>query len=330
MAFRCIAAIPNGGGNCIQKFYEDTPEGHAEAEAFAREYDRPGMGVYDCVSTLKEARRSKESVAEIAGLHYDIDARQTNETKEQIVERVRAKLDAFGILSRMVDSGRGVHIYSMFREPIVGGTPEAEKAEHLLVRMIEHLGADPAPKHFAALMRRLGTTNSKEGAGPCQVILDTGARCELSNIESYLDLVEANGALFTRNVVAAKANGADSDFVTSGHKSQNEPIDVEARLAPGGTGKSSLVMVEAVSMATGRALLGEAPPDRMRVWYHNGEDNYTELQRRVAGICQYYEVPMTELEGWFFMTSGTEVWGALFTAFGRCSAPVGFTADATP
>jgi RecA-family ATPase len=66
-------------------------------------------------------------------------------------------------------------------------------------------------------------------------------------------------------------------------------------------------MVEAVSMATGRALLGEAPPNRMRVWYHNGEDNYTELQRRVAGICQYYEVPMTELEGWLFMTSGTEV-----------------------
>jgi RecA-family ATPase len=32
-----------------------------------------------------------------------------------------------------------------------------------------------------------------------------------------------------------------------------------------------------------------------------------ELQRRLAGICQHYGIPMEELEGWFFMTSGNEV-----------------------
>src|SRR5262249_34140847 len=69
--------------------------------------------------------------------------------------------------------------------------------EQLLTRMIEHLGADPALKHFAALMRRPGTTNSKEGGGPCRVVLDTGARCDLSDIAAYLDLVENNGPLFT-------------------------------------------------------------------------------------------------------------------------------------
>jgi RecA-family ATPase len=78
-------------------------------------------------------------------------------------------------------------------------------------------------------------------------------------------------------------------------------------VAPGGTGKSSLVMVESISMATGRELLGEKPPERLRTWYHNGEDNLEELNRRLAGICQHYDIPLEELEGWFFMTSGNEV-----------------------
>src|SRR5262245_57745077 len=55
-------------------------------------------------------------------------------------------------------------------------------------------------------------------------------------------------------------------------------------VAPGGTGKSSLEMVEGVSMATGRNLLGEDPRERVRVWYHNGEDNMDELNRRLAAI----------------------------------------------
>jgi len=485
MAFRCVAAIPNAGGNCIQRFYEDTEEGRANAEAFAREYDKPGMGVYDCVSLLKEERRAKETVAEISSLHWDIDERQVSETKEQIVERVRAKLGAFGLLSRLVDSGRGIHVYSALRESIEAGTPEMERAEQILARMAEHLGADPAPKHFAALMRRPGTTNSKEGGGPCQTILDTGARCELSDIAAYLDLVEGNGPLFVarkesneavapteelpvdpevrlaimrvgnsagrgvnatlkhvipamvwraahpedihqkvmqalraavqrdnlswdwkkeerqtnERILAAYHNLLEKDYnpasgipvwlpmefhqtwsaaladgrrptmsrngagwhIRSYGKTEDDgakphdeagheddapntetpkddapkvpfilrPIKrfdtaaippreflfgrhyqrraVSGTVAPGGTGKSSLVMVEAIAMATGRDLLSEGAKEPLRVWYHNGEDNMLELQRRVGAICQHYNIPMEELESGFFMTSGNEV-----------------------
>src|SRR5262245_25570783 len=485
--FRCVAAIPNTGGNCAQLFYEDTEEGRAKAEAFVREYDKPGMGVYDCVSPLKEKRRAKDTVAEIPGLHWDIDARQVNENKEQIIKRVREKLEAFGLLSRLVDSGRGVHVYSTLREPIAAGAPEMEAAEQLLTRMIATLGADPALNHFAALMRRPGTTKSKEGGGPCRVVLDTGARCDLSDIAAYLDLVENNGPLFTareepnktkneaeelptdpevrlaimrfgsksgrginatlchvipamiwkamhpedihRKVMAAlratagrdnlnwdwkgeerqtnerilaayhnlfekeydpaadvpvwlpmdfherwaaaladgkrptmTRNGAGwhiraygtqetggtedahTDSETAGDAPKDEapkgdapkapfilrpfePFDaaqlppreflfgkhyqrrtVSGTVAPGGTGKSSLVMVESVAMATGRNLLDEEVRERARVWYHNGEDNMLELQRRLAGICQHYNIPLAEALGdGFFMTSGNEV-----------------------
>jgi hypothetical protein len=194
MMFRCVAAIPNTGGNCIEHFYPDTPEGHTSADAFAQQYNRDGWGVYDCVSPLREGRRAKDTVAQIVGLHWDLDARQLKEGKQEIIDRVRAKLEPVGILSRLTDSGRGVHVYSIFNESIEAGTVGAEKAYRLLRQMAEYLGADMAPTHFAALMRRAGTVNSKEGGGPCQTIVDTGARCELSDVEAYLDLVDGNNS----------------------------------------------------------------------------------------------------------------------------------------
>ena len=82
---------------------------------------------------------------------------------------------------------------------------------------------------------------------------------------------------------------------------------VSATVAPGGTGKTSLVMVEAVALATCRDLLGEQPEERCRVWLHNGEDGPEELSRRVVAICQRYKIPQEEVQGWLFLTSGTEM-----------------------
>jgi RecA-family ATPase len=81
---------------------------------------------------------------------------------------------------------------------------------------------------------------------------------------------------------------------------------VSATIAPGGFGKTSLCMVESVIMATLRNLLGEQPEERLRVWYHNGEDSLEELNRRLGAICLHYGIPQEELLGWFFMTSGNE------------------------
>ena len=82
---------------------------------------------------------------------------------------------------------------------------------------------------------------------------------------------------------------------------------VGGTVAPGGVGKTTLCMVEGVAMATCRNLLGEQPTERLRVWFHNGEDNIDELNRRLAAICQHFDIPMEELRGWWFMTSGNEV-----------------------
>ena len=74
----------------------------------------------------------------------------------------------------------------------------------------------------------------------------------------------------------------------------------------GGRGKSSNSLVEAIVLATSRPLLGEAPGERCRVWYHCGDDNMEELHRRVAAICQRYRLEMAELESWLFLTTTRE------------------------
>jgi hypothetical protein len=143
MLFRCIAAIPNSGGGCVEHFYEDTAAGRTSAEAFARQHDKPGWGVYDCVSPLRGPRRVKDNVAQIEGLHVDIDAYKMEKTKEEIIKRLQDEPMDVGILSRINSSGRGVHAHFLFREPIEAGTPEAEKAQRVLRQLVAHLGADP-------------------------------------------------------------------------------------------------------------------------------------------------------------------------------------------
>jgi hypothetical protein len=63
--------------------------------------------------------------------------------------------------------------------------------------------------------------------------------------------------------------------------------------APGG-GKSSKRLIEALAMASGRALLGVKPVRKLRVWYWNGEDPSEETDRRLAAACLHYGIKSEE------------------------------------
>lgn len=77
-------------------------------------------------------------------------------------------------------------------------------------------------------------------------------------------------------------------------------------VAPGGLGKSTLVLTEAIAMATGRNLLGVAPEGKLKVLYFNAEDPLVELQLRVAAICLRYGIDQRELVGQLYLQSGRE------------------------
>jgi hypothetical protein len=84
---------------------------------------------------------------------------------------------------------------------------------------------------------------------------------------------------------------------------------VSLTASPGGVGKSSVQMVEAVSMALGRDLLRDREPlklGKLKVWLHNGEDPMVELRRRLGAICIHFRIDPKELEGYLFLTSGRD------------------------
>jgi len=78
---------------------------------------------------------------------------------------------------------------------------------------------------------------------------------------------------------------------------------VTATISPGGIGKTSLVLAEAVAMVTGRPILGVPVESTSRVWVWNGEDPMEELQRRILAICLHYGISQSELDG-LFLDSG--------------------------
>jgi RecA-family ATPase len=66
-------------------------------------------------------------------------------------------------------------------------------------------------------------------------------------------------------------------------------------------------MVEAISIAIGRALLGEEVHEQCNVWVINGEDPLEEMQRRFAAIILHYGIKPEEIKGRLFLDAGREL-----------------------
>jgi hypothetical protein len=84
---------------------------------------------------------------------------------------------------------------------------------------------------------------------------------------------------------------------------------VSATAGIGGAGKSSVLIVEAISMAIGRDLLHDGQAltvGPIKVWLHNGEDPMEELQRRFAAAMQHYGVTKDDLGDRLRVTSGRD------------------------
>lgn len=77
-------------------------------------------------------------------------------------------------------------------------------------------------------------------------------------------------------------------------------------IAPGGLGKTSLAIGEALAMASGKALLGIPPIERARVWYWNGEDPRDELDRRIVAAMIEHKLTPMDIDGHLFVNSGRE------------------------
>lgn len=81
---------------------------------------------------------------------------------------------------------------------------------------------------------------------------------------------------------------------------------VSLTVSPGGVGKSTLTLCEALALASGRSLLGTPPSERTRVWCWNGEDPGEEIERRIQAAMMHHQLRPADLEGWLFTGSGRD------------------------
>ena len=100
---------------------------------------------------------------------------------------------------------------------------------------------------------------------------------------------------------------------------------VSQTVAPGAFGKSSLVIVETMAIASGLPLLGVTPHESVPAWYWNGEDPEDELQRRIIAAALRHGVDRSKLENRLFVDTGrkTKIIVAEQTRFGaKIARPV--------
>ncbi|GGF53512.1 AAA family ATPase [Mameliella alba] len=81
---------------------------------------------------------------------------------------------------------------------------------------------------------------------------------------------------------------------------------VSVTVAPGGVGKSSLTICEALAMASGRELLGDWTTKGLKVWLYNLEDPRDEMDRRIIAAMQHHHVSPEEIAGRLYVDTGRE------------------------
>ncbi|WP_052714626.1 helicase RepA family protein [Paracoccus sp. S4493] len=80
-----------------------------------------------------------------------------------------------------------------------------------------------------------------------------------------------------------------------------------ATIAPGGVGKTTLTVTDALAMATGRTLIGLKPHCPLRVWLWNGEDPTVELERRMIAAMEFHGIGPEDVDGRLFIDSGRDM-----------------------
>ena len=81
---------------------------------------------------------------------------------------------------------------------------------------------------------------------------------------------------------------------------------VSVLASAGGIGKTSMQIVEALAIATGRPLLGEAVIEQCNVWIINLEDPMEEMQRRILAAMRHYHITPDEVRGRLFVDAGRD------------------------
>jgi hypothetical protein len=215
-----ICSLAHGSGEPPKELITDDP---ILADRFAEAEDgRPGRGIYQALNPLIPGaqRRCLETVAAIQFIYFDLDIQNIDATREQILDWLR-QLPIEFVWVR--DSGSGnIHAGIEIKDAPPPG-PEYDRVVAVWKRLAEKFAADPAPVHPAALIRRVGTHNKKNGSnGLCHELWNGGRPVDITELEALDELLVE--PLLTRKQV-------EQSGVTNVPPETRPPVDVDERLS---------------------------------------------------------------------------------------------------
>ena len=212
------------------------------------------------MSTLRPGapRRVKENVAELPGLHVDVDFKDIEASPSEI-EAALARLPLQP--QRINASGHGLHCYWFFPKALPATLDNIARVEAALKTLADVLAGDPTVCHVASLMRLPGSHNSKRGEW---IEVTTVAACEGSYTIEELEAWLATAAPVLRRLPAEnKSNSHDPDnpWTALAEEQGFKPlVDVGRRLAEmrhRGPGESAIHLTQ---LSVTAALLNSGTP----------------------------------------------------------------------
>lgn len=72
-----------------------------------------------------------------------------------------------------------------------------------------------------------------------------------------------------------------------------------------GIGKTSLVLAEALALASGEPLLGVQPSGKLRVWVHSSDETEDQMRRRLLAVAKRNDLPAYAVNSVFVTSGGT-------------------------
>jgi len=229
-----------------QLYYPWNDEGFTQAEAFARTHDRKGVSIYSCIGVLRTTPRNKENVGALDKIVVDLDLRAMLEGREHVLEVLRR----LPLLPEIRDSGRGIHAVWHLKEPLVDEAGLLE-AEAVMRRLVTLLAGDPVPTHRAALLRHLGTHNSRDDGWRECCVLSSGTTCDISEFSEFFDLYDGTALLHYKDGKVPAVATATA------------PVDIDASLAAIAPGNVNDTRTRVAAAMISRGVAVEAALDQI-------------------------------------------------------------------
>jgi hypothetical protein len=193
----------------------------------------PGRAVYECIGLVGERRRNKNTVVSLAQIVVDLDLKNIEQPRDEVIQCTR---DLALPPSAIVDSGHGLHLKWRLKEPLTDD-PGMAQAEAVMKQLVCLLAGDPAPTHRAALLRCVGSHNTKKGEPrECHILESSGTEYDITEFAEMFDLYGERTLRYRPGV-----ENTDADQLIA--PVSFGPVDVEARLAAmkwQGAGDSSI------------------------------------------------------------------------------------------